>query len=141
MKTKVFPLLSGVFALLLATSPIIPLFTQTALADTGTTQHSRGEGKFTKLNLTDDQKAQLQKIHESTRQQLDGIFTSEQKEQMKTARQDHQKPDLNLSEDQKEKINAVRTEAKTQIDAILTPEQRQQLKDMNAAKSQKNWQK
>lgn len=141
MKTKVFPLLSGVFALLLATAPIIPLFTQTALADTGTTQRSRGEGKFAKLNLTDDQKTQLQKIHESTRQQLDGIFTSEQKEQMKTARQEHQKPDLNLTEEQKEKINAVRTEAKTQIDAVLTPEQRQQLKEMNAAKLQKNWQK
>jgi Spy/CpxP family protein refolding chaperone len=135
MKTKVLFLLSGTFALLLATSPIIPVFNQTVLAET--TQSVHGEGKFAKLNLTDEQKAQMKKIHESTRQQMDKVFTPEQKVQWEAARKDHQKPNLNLSQEQKEQIKAIRKDAKAQIEAILTPAQQKEFEAMKSTRYQK----
>jgi protein CpxP len=135
MKTKVLSLLSGAFALFLASAPMIPLFTPTALAET--TQSTRGEGKLAKLNLTDEQQVEIKKIRESARQQMDTIFTPEQKAQWQAARKDNQKANLNLTDEQKGKIKAIYTEVKTQMDAILTPEQQKQLQEMKSAKSPK----
>jgi Spy/CpxP family protein refolding chaperone len=136
MKTKILPLLSGAFALLLAAYPMIPLFTPTALAET--TQSARGEGKLAKLNLTEEQQVQIKKIRESARQKMDTIFTAEQKAQWQAARKERQKPNLNLTDEQKGQIKAIRTEAKSQMDAILTPEQQKQLQEMKSSKRQKS---
>jgi hypothetical protein len=136
MKTKVLPLLSGAFALLLAVSPMIPLFTPTTLAET--TPSARGKGKLAKLNLTKEQQVQIKKIRESARQQMDAIFTSEQKAQLQAARKERQKPNLNLTDEQKGRIKAIRTEVKSQMDAILTPEQQKQLQERKSSKRQKS---
>ncbi|MGL5036072.1 MAG: Spy/CpxP family protein refolding chaperone [Microcystaceae cyanobacterium] len=135
MKTKILPLLSGAFALLLAASPMVPLFTQTALAET--TQSVRGEGKLAKLNLTAEQQVQIKKIRESAHQQMDAVFTPEQKAQLQVSRKDRQKLNLNLTEGQKGQLKAIRTEVKSQMDAILTPEQQKQLQEMKSARPQK----
>ncbi len=79
------------------------------------------------LNLTADQKAQIKQIHQSERQQIDALLTQEQKQQMSTARQQHQKPTLNLTDAQKTQMKAIRQAAQSQIKAILTAEQQQKL--------------
>jgi len=64
------------------------------------------------LNLTDDQKAQMKKIHESTKAQLDAVNKDE-----------------SLTADQKgAKIHQLRHGARLQMVKLLTPEQRQQMK-------------
>jgi protein CpxP len=135
MKTKVLSLLSGTFALVLAVSPVIPVFTQTTLAESA--QSVLGEGILAKLNLTDEQKAQFTKIYESTRQQMDKVFTPEQKAQWEAARKENRKPDLKLSDEQKEQIKAIRQNTKTQIEAILTPAQQKEFEAMKSDKQQK----
>lgn len=88
------------------------------------------------LGLTDDQQAQLKQIHESTHQQMDAVFTAEQKEQLRLARQQHQRPNLNLSDDQKAQIDAIRQDAKSKMDAILTDQQKQKLQEMHQQRMQ-----
>jgi len=86
--------------------------------------------KFDQLNLTNAQKTQLQQIKASTRQQMDAVFTAEQKQQLQAARQQRQKPNLNLTDDQKARLKSIRESAKTQMDAVLTASQKQQLEQL-----------
>jgi Spy/CpxP family protein refolding chaperone len=128
MKMKPLFFLPGAIALMLAASPMIPAFTNVAFAGPG---RAGGAGmKYDQLNLTDAQKAQIQQIKESTRQQMDAIFTSEQKEQMRLAKEQRQRPNLNLSEDQKSRLQEVRQSSKSQMEAVLTAEQKQQLEQL-----------
>ena len=76
----------------------------------------------------------MKQIRESSRQQMDAIFTPEQKEQLRTARQQRQKPNLNLSEAQKAQLKAIRENTKSQMDAILTAEQKQKLQEMRSSR-------
>ena len=117
---------------MLVASPIIPVFTNPAVAQP--THEGRGEGRgrgpFEQLNLTDDQKAQIKEIQESAKQQMDAVFTPEQKEQLRTAREQRQRPNLSLTEDQKAKLQAIRQDTESQIEAVLTPEQKQKLQEL-----------
>jgi Spy/CpxP family protein refolding chaperone len=64
------------------------------------------------LNLTDDQKAQMQKIREGAKSQIDAI-----------------KNDSSLSADQKQaKIRSVHQDSHKQVKAMLTPEQRKTMR-------------
>src|SRR5271168_3284166 len=75
-------------------------------------QEGRMHGAMKGLNLTDDQKAQIKKIHESTKAQLDAV-----------------KNDGSLTADQKDaKIHQLRHGAREQMVKLLTPEQREQMK-------------
>jgi Spy/CpxP family protein refolding chaperone len=76
-------------------------------------QHEgRMHGAMKGLNLTDDQKAQMKKIHESTKAQSDAV-----------------KQDGSLTADQKAaKIHELRQGAREQMVKLLTPDQRQQMK-------------
>jgi Spy/CpxP family protein refolding chaperone len=66
-----------------------------------------------RLNLTDDQKAQIKKIHEDARAKMDAIRT-----------------DSSLSDaERKAKIQEIRRSTMRQVHAVLTPEQRQQLRE------------
>jgi Spy/CpxP family protein refolding chaperone len=88
-------------------------------------QHQGHEhGAMAGLNLTDDQKAQMKKIHESTKAQVGAV-----------------KEDTSLTADQKAaKIHQLRRGAREQVVKLLTPEQRQQMKanlqQMRAARQQ-----
>jgi Spy/CpxP family protein refolding chaperone len=69
-------------------------------------------GAIEGLNLTDDQKAGMKKIHESTKAQLDAVNKDE-----------------SLTADQKEaKTHQLRHRARLQMVKLLTPEQRQQMR-------------
>ena len=65
------------------------------------------------LNLTDDQKAQMQKVHEGAKSQIEAINN-----------------DSSLSADQKQaKIHAVRNDSHKQVKEMLTPEQRKTMRE------------
>jgi protein CpxP len=65
------------------------------------------------LNLTDDQKAQMKKIREDAKSQMDAV-----------------KNDTSLSADQKQaKMKQIRRDSHKQVDAMLTPEQRKTMKE------------
>ena len=72
----------------------------------------RMHGAMKGLNLTDDQKAEMKKIHEATKSQMDAL-----------------KQDGSLTADQKQaKIHELRHSARTQMVKLLTPEQREQMR-------------
>jgi len=65
------------------------------------------------LNLTDDQKAQMKKIREDAKSQIDAV-----------------KNDGSLSADQKQtKIKQIRRDSHKQVEAMLTREQRKTMKE------------
>lgn len=136
MNTKVWSFLSGAIALMIVASPIIPVFTNPAVAES--THQGRGFKKLDQLNLTDEQKAKIKQIREATKQQIDAILTAEQKEQRRVAREQNKKTRLNLTEDQKAKIKAIRQDSKAQIEAVLTPEQKQKLQELRQQWRQNN---
>ena len=72
----------------------------------------RHRGVMQGLNLTEDQKAAMKKIHETTRSQMEAV-----------------KQDTTLSADQQaEKIHELRRDSRTQVVKLLTPDQRQQMR-------------
>lgn len=83
---------------------------QTAAPDQGAKMH--GRAMFANLNLTDDQKAQLKKIHENTKSQIEAVQN-----------------DSSLTADQKQaKMHQLRRDARKQTSQVLTPDQRKQLR-------------
>ncbi|HEY2821073.1 MAG TPA: hypothetical protein VGJ06_08540 [Candidatus Acidoferrum sp.] len=69
------------------------------------------------LNLTDDQKAQMKKIHEGAKSQIAAVNN-----------------DTSLSADQKQaKIQSIHRDTHKQTEALLTPEQRQTMKQWHKA--------
>jgi Spy/CpxP family protein refolding chaperone len=70
-------------------------------------------GEMAGLNLTDDQKAQMKQIHQTTKSQVETVNN-----------------DSTLSADQKKaKIQGIRHDARKQMVSLLTPEQRQQMRE------------
>jgi Spy/CpxP family protein refolding chaperone len=75
-------------------------------------QEGRKHGVMQGLNLTDDQKAAMKKIHESTKAQMETLNKDE-----------------SLTADQKAaKVHQLRHSARMQMVKLLTPEQRQQMR-------------
>ena len=112
--TKQIAVAAGFLALTLA--PGISRAQSTAPAQdqsqaTPAQHEGRMHGAMKGLNLTDDQKAQMKKIHESTKAQMDSL-----------------KKDESLTADQKAaKIHELRRGAREQMVKLLTPDQRQQM--------------
>ena len=74
--------------------------------------HEHGKNRFEGLNLSDDQKTQIRKIHEEARAKREKVMA-----------------DASLSEAAKrEKSKEIRHAAMEQARGVLTPEQREQLK-------------
>jgi Spy/CpxP family protein refolding chaperone len=82
-------------------------------------RHREGhENELAKLNLTDDQKAQVQKIHEDMKTKAEAV-----------------KGDSTLSADQQRaKIREIHKSGHEQVMQLLTPEQRQQMKSDEVAR-------
>jgi protein CpxP len=71
-----------------------------------------GDGAFAQLNLSDDQKAQIKKIHEDAKSKADAVMA-----------------DTSLSDaDRQSKVKGIHRAAMMQARGLLTPEQRQELK-------------
>lgn len=126
-KLNLFTLLTGAFVLALVVTPMIPVQSQEAPAPT------EQQGPFAGVNLTSDQKSQIDQIQQAAHTKLDALLTSDQKTQLENARQQGQDPrqifaSLNFSADQKAKAREIMESSRKQIDAILTPEQLQQVR-------------
>ena len=98
---------------MLATAAAIP-------QDAGQTQAApadQGKRERPDLNLTDDQKAQMKKIHEGAKSQIAAVNN-----------------DSSLSADQKQaKIKSIHRDSRKQMEALLTPEQRETQKQWHKA--------
>jgi periplasmic protein CpxP/Spy len=110
------------FAAGLLAISVSPVLASTAAIpqDAGQTQAAPGDqAKPSRpdLNLTDDQKAQMKKIHEDAKSQIAAVNN-----------------DSSLSADQKQaKIRSIRMSTHKQTEALLTPEQRQTMKQWRKA--------
>src|SRR5271165_4222848 len=120
MKTKTFAdTILGLAGFLLVATVATPSFAQSTSPDQSAPQaasqprgHERGEDPFAGLNLSDDQKAQIKKIHEDARAKAEAV-----------------KSDTSLSDaDKGAKLKEIHHSAMEQSRAVLTPEQRAQLK-------------
>jgi Spy/CpxP family protein refolding chaperone len=90
-----------------------PAQDQSQAAPAAPAEHvGRMHGAMQGLNLSDDQRAAMKKIHESTKSQVEGV-----------------KQDESLTASQKEaKIHQLRRSARVEMVKLLTPEQRQQMR-------------
>jgi Spy/CpxP family protein refolding chaperone len=88
--------------------------------EAGQTQEApapQNESSKPDLNLTDDQKAQMKKIHQEAKAQIEAVNN-----------------DSSLSTDQKQaKIHGIRRDSHKQVEAMLTPEQRQKMRAWHRA--------
>ena len=105
-------------------------------ADNSTPPHSGSRGSTygdrlpSSLNLTDDQKSKIKGIQESYRSKMNSILTTEQKNQLKAARQQGKRTgmkSLNLTDTQKQQIKDMRQSQRQEIEGVLTDQQKQQL--------------
>jgi Spy/CpxP family protein refolding chaperone len=107
--------LSGMSAFLRAQEPTPSNGQGTVQGENQATATKRGEMRDTelsKLNLSDDQKAQVKKIREDAQMQMDAV-----------------KNDTALSADQKQaKMQQIHKSSHQQVEQVLTPEQRKQMK-------------
>jgi periplasmic protein CpxP/Spy len=90
------------------------------------------------LNLTDTQKQQLKTIRENTRQQIQTVFTDEQRAKLESADRSDRKAvmkSLNLSDAQKQQMRDIRKKSEEQMLAILTPEQQTKFEQLRSQRS------
>ncbi len=159
MQSKLFALIGTTAALAISTGLVAS--TQATPVPTSSGQPMvLAQGGMASLNLTSDQKTQMRQIRESTRTQIEGILTQEQKNQLNAAREQMRArrqqggqagqpgqpgqpgqrgqrgqrgemwSSLNLTPEQKAQMQRVREESKQRMEAVLTPEQRQQMQQM-----------
>ncbi|MEB3180730.1 MAG: Spy/CpxP family protein refolding chaperone [Nostocaceae cyanobacterium] len=131
-KVKLFPLLAGAVSLAVSAAIVPVVLAQTPNPDMPPGPPPEGPGfhKHNWLNLTAEQEQQMQSIRQAEREQMDSIFTAEQKARLETARANRENPrqvfeSLNITDDQKARMRQVHEATRQQIDAILTAEQRQ----------------
>lgn len=85
------------------------------------------------LNLTEQQKTQLDRLRQKTRAQISTILSEQQTQQLAQALRRERKPiaaiaSLNLPWSQKRQLTQILFDARQQALTILTPEQAQQLR-------------
>lgn len=129
MKLKLIPTLSALVILTL-TAASFQAFAQPA--------NPEGFGFmppiFSELNLTAEQKAQLEQIRENTMEQIKPLLTAEQQQQLpeleaRMAAVRQSLAQLNLTPEQHQQIREIMRSNRPEVEAIFTDEQRQQLRD------------
>jgi Spy/CpxP family protein refolding chaperone len=145
MKIKHVLLIPGVLLLSLSCLPVLPSFAQTESAPAVQPQR-----KGNRLNLTEQQKAEMQRIRQETQAEIENVLNEQQKAQFRQMKsemgqQSENRPgkranfkqgmaSLNLTQDQKNQIRAIRQKAQQRIQAILTEEQRTLMQQRRAQK-------
>lgn len=134
MNKKASLFLQGSLALILASAPIVPAFTGAAVANPAHRQEWQ-----TQMNLSDTQKAQIKQYRQAEKQQIDAVYTADQKAQLQQARQQHTRPKLNLSADQKAQLKAIHQQTETNIIGVLNADQVQKYQQLRQQRQQQ-WQ-
>ena len=85
------------------------------------------------LDLSEDQRTQLQEIRDQSRAAADAVFTDEQRTQLQAVRAERVEGrknrreevavDLNLTPEQQAELEAIKESARTQAEAVLTADQ------------------
>jgi periplasmic protein CpxP/Spy len=105
--------LLAVGGLVLLCGSISPARAQGAEQSQASPEQQQNEPNRPDLNLSDDQKAQMKKIHEDAKSQIDAV-----------------KNDSSLSDGQKQaKIQQIHQGTRKQVEAILTPEQKKEMRE------------
>jgi periplasmic protein CpxP/Spy len=84
-----FQHLASAIVLPLSLAMTLPALAQTSAPTPPSAQPDRMPRRA--LNLTSEQQAQMDEIHQNERSQIDDILTTEQKAQLETARENHQR--------------------------------------------------
>ncbi|MEC4985114.1 MAG: Spy/CpxP family protein refolding chaperone [Oscillatoria sp. PMC 1068.18] len=131
MKLKLIPIVIAAIAMSVA-----PL---TANAQTtnpqGRQRPPKMERAFSQLNLSESQQAELRRIHEEKKTQMENILTQEQRNSIESARSSGEHPrrafgSLNLTSEQRERMREIMESAREESHNVLTDAQRQQLEQM-----------
>ncbi|NWF58076.1 MAG: hypothetical protein HXY43_01835 [Fischerella sp.] len=134
MKLRNLSLIAGAIALSLSVIPQRSV--QAEIAPKATLQLAQNQQQPQpqppRIELTDQQKTQLQQINAKVRSQVEQVLTPKQREQIKTAMQTGQPPQqafaaLNFTPQQKSQLQQIFVSMRQQQEAVLTPQQKQQL--------------
>jgi periplasmic protein CpxP/Spy len=128
MKLKLVPTLSALVIL-----AVIAVSYQALAQPSGELGFLPPMPMFSELNLTAEQKTQLEQIRANTIEQIKPILTSEQQQQlpeleaqMEAVRQSLAQ--LNLTPEQRQQIREIMRSNRPEVEAVLTPEQREQIR-------------
>ncbi len=129
---KILFLLPGAIALILSATPMLSVNAQNSAPTAPTGERMQNKNR---LNLSADQKSRMKAIRETTRTQVDGVLTAEQRTQLQAQKgQGRGKgwKSLNLSADQKAKIKTIMEASRRDREAILTPAQLEQMRQFQS---------
>ncbi|WP_353932025.1 P pilus assembly/Cpx signaling pathway, periplasmic inhibitor/zinc-resistance associated protein [Okeanomitos corallinicola TIOX110] len=144
MKVKTLSLIAAAFAVTLTATPFIAQ-AQEASPSRQPGKEYRQKGGWEKLGLTEAQKNKIMEIRGNARAEMQKVFTTEQKEQLRAMMQERRNEvsqgrkrgwkknafaELNLTEAQKTKMQEIKESSKQQMEAVLTPAQLKQLQEM-----------
>ncbi|KAB8314695.1 hypothetical protein SD81_037225 [Tolypothrix campylonemoides VB511288] len=125
MKFKLSALIAAIAAIAITAAPAV------VQAEPNNSRMGRVE-----LNLTAEQKAQLQQIGQETRSQIESLLTPQQREQLRanasqaarTGNRQAPTAQLNLSDEQISKIQEIRKSSEERIQGVLTAEQLEKIR-------------
>ena len=130
MKLKLLPALAGALAFAVIAAPLA-VKAQLRQSNQPAPQVPN-QPKPLGVELTQQQKTQMNEIRRDTRARIEKLLTPQQQEQFKTALQSRQGGQaafaaMKLSPEQQNQLQGILQSAQARAEAILTPEQRQQL--------------
>lgn len=126
---KVMPILAGMLAIAVVTTPL------------AVKAEPNYQGKRAAIELTQQQRTQMDQIYRNTRFQMEAILTPEQKQRFQAALEQRRGmrgaiSAMNLSPQQQTQLRNIMQSARTQKDAILTSQQKQQLQEWRSERQQ-----
>ena len=129
MKLKVMPICAGLLAIAVVTTPL------------AVKAEPNYQGKRAAIELTQEQRTQMEQIYRNTRSQMEAILTPEQKQSFQAALEQRRGmrgaiSAMNLSPEQQTQLRNIMQSARTQKDAILTSQQKQQLQEWRSERQQ-----
>jgi periplasmic protein CpxP/Spy len=140
MKLKKLSLIAAAFALSL-TATSSPVKAETTKASPLVVAQGQQQAPGPRIQLSDAQKTEMEKIRLDTRSRIEKIFTAQQKKQLQAAIKAGQPPQqafgsLKFTPEQQTRLRDIMQSSQQKVEAILTPEQKQQLVQMRQNRPQ-----
>jgi Spy/CpxP family protein refolding chaperone len=149
MKIKLIPMLAGAIVLGAIATPFALNAQAKPSAQPLLAQAQQHQGKWSQLNLTEQQQQQMRQLREETRTQMQSILTPEQQQKLQAAMQNGQGRNnqawrevmASLTDEQKAKKRELMQQQKSRFEGILTAQQKQQMEQMRQECQQKRQQR
>lgn len=131
MELKLVPALAGALALTVVAAPLA-VKAELKQSNQSAPEQIQNQPKPAGVELTQQQKSQMNEIRRDTRARIEKLLTPQQQEQLKATLQSRQGGQaafaaMKLSPEQQTQLQGILQSAQARAEAILTPEQRQQL--------------